>query len=177
MLQFTSNAERFARHIRRDGDCWLWTGFIAPSGYARFTLRHAKNQYTRGTAHRASWLLHRGEIPSGMMVCHTCDVRHCVNPEHLFIGSAQDNTDDMMRKGRRVAPSTANRMRGDNHTSRTNPERLKRGTDHHHAKITENEVLIIRASALKGVELAKIYGLAPVTVSRIRRRMIWRHVP
>lgn len=178
MLQFTGNLERFMQHIALDDvrGCWLWNGFLA-NGYGRFQFRHAKNWYSQVSAHRASWVLHNGDIPVGMFVCHKCDVRHCVNPAHLFIGSAKDNTRDMIEKGRRVAPSTANRQRGDAHTSRTHPENLVRGTEHHAAKITENEVLIIRASKMKGVELARIYGLSNVTVSRIRRRMIWRHVP
>ena len=178
MLQFTSNVERFERHIMRENSgCWRWTGFIRASGYGHFTLRHGKNRYTRGTAHRAAWTLYRGTIPAGMFVCHHCDNPSCVNPDHLFVGTARDNTNDMMRKGRRVGPSTANRARGDNHPSRLKPECLVRGTAHHQAKITENEVLKIRASTMKGVELARIFGLAPVTISRIRRHIIWRHVP
>ena len=68
--------------------CWLWLGFISPDGYG-----------TR-LAHRRAWELARGPIPDGMLVCHRCDVRHCVNPDHLFLGTHLDNMRDMIRKGR-----------------------------------------------------------------------------
>jgi hypothetical protein len=179
MKTFTGNQQRFSRYVgeKSASGCRLWTGGISANGYGNFRMRHGLNWYSDISAHRAAWLFQHGEIPAGKMVCHKCDVRNCVNVDHLFLGTALDNAQDRDRKGRYVPPSTANRQRGDNHTSRTHPENLVRGTAHHQAKITENEVLIIRASTMKGVELARIYGLAPITVSRIRRRMIWRHVP
>lgn len=73
--------------------CWLWDGPLYKNGYAYFQ--------TYG-AHRASWIFHRGRIPSKMQVLHKCDVRHCVNPDHLFLGLPVDNTADMLRKGRDV---------------------------------------------------------------------------
>lgn len=71
--------------------CWLWNGSSLERGYGRF----------RGSlAHRVSWVLHNGPIPDGMHVCHRCDVTACVNPAHLFLGTALDNIRDMHAKGR-----------------------------------------------------------------------------
>jgi hypothetical protein len=76
--------------------CWLWTGGTSGYGYGHFSLP------VRGcrTAHRAAWTLYRGQIPAGLHVLHKCDVRCCVNPSHLFLGTHSDNMRDMVRKGR-----------------------------------------------------------------------------
>ena len=77
--------------------CWLYTGFVKPNGYGE--------QRVSGRlwlAHRLSWAEQCGPIPEGMCVCHSCDNRLCVNPAHLFLGTYQDNHDDMTAKGRRV---------------------------------------------------------------------------
>ena len=77
--------------------CWLWTGRYQTFGYGDIQLyRNAPHI----SAHRASWSIHSGDIPDGMCVCHKCDVPECVNPDHLFLGSQQDNMLDAHKKGR-----------------------------------------------------------------------------
>lgn len=76
--------------------CWLWEKFVAPCGYGRFS----PNRATSIGAHRVSYKLFKGEIPEGLLVCHRCDIKICVNPDHLFLGTHKDNCDDMNRKGR-----------------------------------------------------------------------------
>lgn len=90
-------ANRFRRFVAAGGDdeCWLWMGATSPKGYGQFHARGKTEQ-----AHRVAWRLEFGEIPAGIQVLHRCDVRCCVNPAHLFLGSNADNNADMMAKGR-----------------------------------------------------------------------------
>jgi len=82
------------------GPCWRWTG--NKGGWKRAYGYVARNKPGKGQeiAHRASWLLHCGPIPDGLYVLHKCDNPECANPDHLFLGTAKQNTHDMMQKGR-----------------------------------------------------------------------------
>ena len=78
------------------GDCWIWQGNKNPKGYGCTHLPKGE----KILAHRASYIAFCGPIPKGKFVCHICDTPSCVNPKHLFIATAQENTDDMIKKGR-----------------------------------------------------------------------------
>lgn len=89
---------RFGRLYQVDlvTGCWNWTGKIKEGRYGTIKLDRVREAY----AHRVSWMLHRGDIPEGMCVCHHCDNTRCVNPDHLFIGTQPDNIGDMVSKNR-----------------------------------------------------------------------------
>jgi len=126
-------------------------GTPSPRGYvyAWYTGKHR-------LAHRVSWELHNGPIPDGMLVCHHCDNRACVRPGHLFLGTAADNSADMIRKGR-----------------------ARRGETHHTAKLSEADVIAIRRMRASGETqqaVADRFGIALTTVRKIHLRLTWSHL-
>ena len=82
--------------------CWLWIGGTKKEGYGQIVIRPKRPGQRRKvkSTHRVSYELLKGPIPAGMLVLHSCDMPCCINPDHLFLGTTQDNTDDMMAKGR-----------------------------------------------------------------------------
>lgn len=100
--------QRFWEKVDKSGDCWLWVAGRNSHGYGTFGVCGSSM-----LAHRVSWYLSNGTIPSGMYVCHKCDNTSCVNPSHLFLGTQKDNMGDCSRKGR------VNRLLGERHP-RTN---------------------------------------------------------
>lgn len=89
-----SRIERYSIPEPNSG-CWLWLGSIDGEGYGRATFRGKSDG-----AHRVSYTAFREAIPAGLLVCHSCDVRCCVNPDHLWVGTYADNNRDMLAKGR-----------------------------------------------------------------------------
>lgn len=133
--------------------CWLWAGASHYKGYG-ILMADGKGD----KAHRVSYKLYKGAIPNGMMVCHHCDVPACVNPDHLFVGSASDNAIDMVRKGRQnIKPLI--------------------GYDHPSAKICDADVYLIRFSGISDSELSEILSIHEYHVSKIRRNLSWKHLP
>lgn len=124
--------------------CWLWEGAVIPNGYGQIVL-FGRPEY----AHRAMWRAVHGAIEDGLFVCHRCDVRCCVRPDHLFLGSNADNVADMVQKGRQSR------------------------------RLTPEQVRTIRARHAAGERLfviASDYGITPEAVGAIVTRKNWRHV-
>lgn len=87
--------QRFEGKILKTNDCWVYTGGINSTGRGVFWLNGKSIK-----AHRFAWIINNGDIKNGLLVCHKCDNGKCVNPEHLFLGTHKDNTQDMLKKGR-----------------------------------------------------------------------------
>lgn len=149
-LQGASIENRWAASVIPvpESGCWLWVGAMGSEGYGQL---HYEGRSWR--AHRFAWVRQFGTIPAGLQVCHKCDVRSCVNTAHLFLGTHADNAADAARKGRKP-----------------------HGSNNCNAKVTEAEVLEIRASNESQTVLARRYGIKPVTISQIRTRKTWRHI-
>lgn len=132
---------------KSESGCWEWTGSKL-NGYG--TFQAATKLTVR--AHRHSYEIHKGEIPEGLFICHKCDNPGCVNPDHLFAGTPQENMDDMVSKGR----STHGRS--------------------WHQKLNQDQVRAIRKDTRLNREIAEEYGIAQPTVSLIKNRKIWKRV-
>ncbi len=147
---------RFWARVEKTDGCWIWNGPHGKRGYGNLCCGPIGNRRIEG-AHRYSWELHNGPIPNALQVLHHCDNPRCVRPDHLFLGTAQDNVDDKCQKGR--CPTGVN-----------NPA----------AKVNERDVIEIRylaAAQIPQVAIAEMFGIKQSTVSCIALRKIWKHVP
>ncbi|CAM4100621.1 HNH endonuclease [Paenibacillus alkaliterrae] len=169
--------KRFSEKIDFSGDCWLWKACIYKNGYGHY-YSNKKHVY----AHRYSYTHFYGDIPDGMNVLHECDVRNCVNPRHLSVGTQSKNLLDMYKKGR---SGKRNFPVGDDHWSKKRPDLVKRGESNNKAKVTPDIVREIRNSYRRGTNrksdlsyngLAKKYGLTINAVREIVLRNTWTHV-
>jgi HNH endonuclease len=152
-----SLATRFANNYTPEPNsgCWLWTASIgAGSGYGKI---YGLGQHL--SAHRASYIIHKGQISDGLSVLHRCDVKTCVNPDHLYLGTALDNTTDMMRKGRNNG-----NFKG------------RFGELHPAAKLTADKVRHIRASNKTERELAKEFEVTASAIHDAKSGRNWRNV-
>lgn len=130
--------ERFFDKVEKTDSCWIWTGAKNRKNYGMFVYKGRVHM-----SHRVSYMEWKGEIPDGKLVCHTCDNPSCVNPDHLFVGSNQDNMDDMKSKGR---------------------QRFLTGENNKNSKLTWQQVREIRSSDESVLTLAKKYGVSDVTI-------------
>lgn len=138
-------------HVPELGPCWVWTCSVDELGYGFFRVSNRENMRK---AHRVSWLMAHGD-PGKLLVLHKCDNPSCVRPDHLFLGTNQDNCDDRERKGRGA------RLIGE-----SSPR----------AKLTEAHVLEIRASGESVASLAKRFCVATSTIAHAISRRSWSHI-
>jgi len=159
--------------------CWLWTPKGENRGYGTFT----SPQITPRTqmAHRLAWKVLRGPIPEGGMVLHRCEAnyapgdvtyRRCCNPEHLYLGDHAANMADRVRSGRG--------SQGARHNTVTHPELVPRGQRHGCARLTDADVMTMRARYAAGesaAALSEAFGVHLRTAFRVVRRERWQHLP
>lgn len=146
MMKYTS--------VGGEGECWVWNGYRDRQGYGMLKV-FVNGAFSHRKASQISYIMSFGAIPTGKLVCHTCDNKSCVNPAHLYAGSASDNIRDrMVRQG------------------------MNRGEHLAWSKITENDVREIRRlfPIVGRAALAKMFRLSPQHVSKVARRLEWRHV-
>lgn len=160
-LTHSSVLDRFwAKVSRSEGGlgCWNWLGAKNSGGYGNFKV----GSYNAQPAHRVSYELKNGPIPKGLYVCHKCDNRLCVNPSHLFLGTAKDNMQDASDKGR-----------------------LKRGDGQLSSKLKNADIEAITLSlspakygrgAIQQYKIAAKFGVSQALISRIQNGKAWKHV-
>lgn len=157
-------------YVVSESGCWEWRKGKDENGYGVIYVDGRTEK-----AHRLSWEIHNGPIPEhdsyhGTMVCHHCDNPSCVNPEHLFIGLANDNVQDMVKKGRNRCGI------GMRHGSKTKPDRKPRGEMSGASKLKTVDVLAIRESTDPLVVLADRFGVTASNIATIRKGKTWRHI-
>lgn len=160
-----SNLDRLLRRVAvQPNGCWNWTGAVFKgSGYGAFQMSNPRGTWG---AHRASFMLHGKGDPDGWFVCHKCDNRLCVNPEHLFLGTPQDNIDDMVAKRRHCFGK-------ERVEAALNAKRVAR------RKLTEEQALEIFNRYQTGesrFKLAAEFGVHPDTVYKLVTGHSWSHV-
>lgn len=130
--------------------CWLWMGTVNPRGYGILLIDNVPYRI-----HRLQWERFNGVIPKGLFICHKCDTPSCINPDHLFMGTHNDNMRDGVNKGRFA------RLQGIKHPS---------------VKLTEQEVRKIRRDKREQKDIAADYGVCVSCISQIKNYKRWAHL-
>lgn len=132
-----------------ESGCWIWMKSLNHRGYGKTCLGKGTNL----SAHRVAYEEKYGKIPNGLMALHTCDVRSCVNPDHIFLGTQQDNMTDKVNKNRQA-----------------------NGENHGMSKLTKEQAIEAKFSNEKASVLANRFNCAAVTIRQIRSGYIWKHL-
>jgi hypothetical protein len=138
--------------IKKDG-CWDWVGVVDKDGYGLFPSGYHRTM----RANRFSFLMHYGDLPKNILVCHHCDNPRCTNPEHLFLGTAKINSMDAKNK-----------------------KRTTLGSKNAQTKLTENDVLEIRrllTTYIQSKEICLKYDISSTTLNNIKTGKSWKHIP
>ncbi len=169
---------KLLKNVKKENQCWLWCGGILKNGYGKLKF-NGKSL----SVHRVSYELFKGKIPEGLCICHNCpggDNKACVNPDHLWIGSAKQNSSDAKEKGRYI---------GKGSTGRTLSEETRRKISQSHAdfkgekscrsKLKDSDVYEIRELLKENLSLREIglrYGVSKHAISNIKANRRWSHI-
>lgn len=148
-----STMERFLNFVDTSGDCWIWVGTTVDHGYGQFSYGEKKV-----SAHRMSYQLFKEDFDPTFCVCHICDNPSCVRPSHLFLGTQQENIDDMFTKGR---------------------ESDRKGAAHPNAKLTNagaNTILSLYKEGISYHDLANRFGVSYSVVWKLINGKTWNHL-
>jgi hypothetical protein len=138
--------DRFEKRFVKTDGCWEWIGYINKKGYGSFSFWGNRTTYF---AHRLSYVFYRGEIPIGMMICHSCNNRRCVNPEHLYAGTALQNSRDAVLLG--------------NQAKKLNPEKVL-------------EIRKMRSDGVKLKDIMKKFLIGETSLLKILNGKSWKYV-
>ena len=150
------------RIIIDENGCWIWQNYIDKSkqkkGHGGYGIAWYYKKLWK--AHRLSYTAFKGSIPKGLYVCHHCDVRNCINPDHLFLATQKDNVRDMLNKKRGNWPG-------------------RQGEKHHSVKLTEKDVkkiIELRKAGKTNKDIAPLFNINRNTVYRIFYKKRWKHI-
>lgn len=163
--EFVECLEDFESKFKKnDVGCWIWY-----QDHLNFLFRY-ENKWL--TAYRLSYRFFKGKIPEGLYVLHSCDIPTCVNPEHLRVGTNQDNMNDMTSRNRQ--------NKGDKHWTSLKPENILRGHDNANAKLTEEDVIEIRKLFETGMyghtAISRMFGVLRPCIRDVVTRRTWKHI-
>jgi hypothetical protein len=150
--------KRFESKFEKADGCWVWKASTTRGGYGQIGGFKGE-KWSMLRAHRISYILYKGPIPDGQLVCHSCDNRLCVNPKHLFLGSHKDNIEDCIIKGRKV---------------------LGRNPKHNHLSFNlaqEIRLVKLKNPNLTYKQLGKLFNTSAAQAHRIITNQIWKDVP
>lgn len=163
------DANRFWSKVKKTKTCWEWIAYRNRLGYGVLNIRGKST-----LAHRFVWFLTHGPFPREALICHHCDNPSCVNPNHLYQGTPRSNVQDCLSRGRHVAP------KGEKHWTKQFGKRIARGNSSPVARLTEAQVLAIRARYALGwknkTRLGKEYKIDNSVITDILNREIWTHI-
>lgn len=166
--------ERHLKHIKADANlkirfnkkvniestgCWIWVG-AKRHGYGQIVTKRSPDGRSNITATKLSYYFHHGVYPTNLQVCHKCDNPPCVNPNHLFLGTAKENSDDKIKKGRSKYGDT-------------------RGAKNGYSKLTDkmvHEILKLISESKNNTEISLIYKVSHATISAIKLNKSWKHI-
>lgn len=150
-----------ARTIKDSKGCWIWQGYIKPGKKPTHNYGWVTFRGKQMNAHRAAFMLFKGDIPDGQCVCHRCDVPECVNPDHLFLGTQRDNVHDMITKGRKAKARGYSKSTGLPSRAKLNPE-----------KVAQIRVLLLEGKTHRAI--AAQFGVVPSAISNISSGRVWK---